>query len=173
MYTIRCTRKLLRALKLPLTADEERTTTALGDWYANLIYFGKLRLVHFLSDRSLLSVIIPLKPGRTAFDRHRLALAQLLGGLQILPAIIEAELAEMAAYSVAPTASRSVLGSMRTLSLDTKWIIQSRPEATFDQISLELAGVPCLTLPTHFPDKTAKELLEQRHPNHSSHVRSA
>ena len=39
MVVIRCTKRLLRRIG-PLVSDADRSTTRLGDWYANLIDVG-------------------------------------------------------------------------------------------------------------------------------------
>ena len=70
MYTARCTRKVLQALHLPATTQDRPPSTALGDWYVNFIHTRNHRLVHFLSDRALLSVIVPVKTLKTSLDRH-------------------------------------------------------------------------------------------------------
>ena len=78
MYTVRCTRKLLRRMGTDISHEELVPSTALGDWYANQLNVGSIRLVHFMSDRSLLSVILPFKTIKTVTERHLVALRDLL-----------------------------------------------------------------------------------------------
>ena len=130
MYTARCTLKVLEALHLPVVAQDQPPSTALGDWYVNFINMRTHRLVHFVSDRSLLSVVVPVKTLKTALDRHIVSLHDLLEDLGVPPAIIQAELVEMSERAVAKTNSRSVLASMRDLALNTRWILEKSPHAS-------------------------------------------
>ncbi len=44
-----------------MRADSVRPTTCLGDWYANLLFTERLRLVICISERSLLPVFVAAK----------------------------------------------------------------------------------------------------------------
>src|SRR3970040_2049503 len=116
MSTARCTRKVLQAMHLPAAAQDQPPSTALGDWYVNFINMRNHRLVHFVSDRSLLSVVVSVRTLKTALDRHIASLHDLLEALGVSPAIIKAELDEMRERAVAKTQSPSVLASMRDLA---------------------------------------------------------
>jgi hypothetical protein len=163
MYTARCTRKVLEALDLPAANSAQSPSTALGDWYVNFIHTRKHRLVHFVSDRSLLSVVVPVKTLRTALDRHLLSLRDLLGALGVRPATIQAEMREMEQRVVASTHSQSVLASMRDLALNAHWILERSPSISPAEVSLELAQVPCGPLEMKFPAEAATALLLERH----------
>jgi hypothetical protein len=173
MYTVRCTRKLLRAVRFVPGGSDRPTTTALGDWYANTLYLGRLRLIHFLSERSLLSVVIPLKPSKTCLKRHRVALIRLLRDLQLDQPLAQEELTQMESCAIGLTASRSILSSLRVLSNDAKWVLTARPETSLPQLNLELADTPCLTLPIHFPNQMTRVLLETHYPSPNPTVRAA
>jgi hypothetical protein len=58
MMTLRCTRKLLGALRAPAAAEPAPTSTVLGDWYANLYKARPGRVVLCLNERSLLTVLV-------------------------------------------------------------------------------------------------------------------
>jgi len=173
MYTARCTRKVLRAMHLPAAAQDEPPSTALGDWYVNFINMQNLRLVHFVSERSLLSVVVPVRTLKTALDRHIASLHDLLEDLGVHAAIIQAELHEMNERAVANTQSRSVLASMRDLALNARWIHAKTPRASPLEISQELAQVPCGPLAMAFPAEAAIALLLERHSNPTEIVRGA
>jgi len=173
MYTARCTLKVLDALHLPAVLQHQPPSTALGDWYVNFINLRSHRLVHFLSDRSLLSVVIPVKTLRTALDRHIASLHELLGDLGVPPAIIQAELLEMNERAVAKTHSRRVLASMRDLALNARWILEGAPQATPLEISRELAQVPCGPLAEASPAEAAVRLLLIRHSSPTEGKRGA
>jgi hypothetical protein len=163
MYTVRCTRKLLRHMGAKIAHQDLVPTTALGDWYANLLNVGHLRFVHFVSDRSLLSVIVPFKTIKTVAERHVTALRDLLGALGMDRAIIDAELKEMQIHSIGKTQSRSVLGSMRDLALNAWWVIEMDPQASTLDISYQLSEILCGPIGMAHPREIAEALLVKRH----------
>jgi hypothetical protein len=142
-------------------------TTALGDWYVNFIHMRRHRLVHFLSDRSLLSVLVPVKTLKTVLDRHVVELGELLYSMGLDASVVRAELAAMNNRSVAKTNSSSILGSMRDLSLNARWILEHTPTLSLTQVSLELSRVPCGPLGMAMPEEAAIELLLERHSQQS------
>ena len=163
MYTVRCTHKLLRRMGTDITHEELVPSTALGDWYANQLNVGSIRLVHFMSDRSLLSVIVPFKTIKTVTERHLVALRELLEALGLNPSSIDAELNEMHSHRIGKTQSRSALGSMRDLALNAWWIIESNPQTSMLEIAYQLAEVPCGPLGMAYPREVATALLVERH----------
>jgi hypothetical protein len=65
MFTIRCTRKLLKHLHADGLGSAAPPTTILGDWYANLLFTRHLRLVICVSERSLLPIFVAAKERST------------------------------------------------------------------------------------------------------------
>lgn len=67
MVVLRCTQKLLARLKqadnLPAVESVE-STTRLGDWYGNLLQLGRRQHLLFISERSRLPVVIPIREGK-------------------------------------------------------------------------------------------------------------
>jgi len=173
MYTARCTRKVLEALHLAAVEMDQGPSTALGDWYVNFIHTRKHRLVHFVSDRSLLSVVVPVKTLKTALDRHVLSLRDLLGALGVKPTVIQAEMVEMEQRAVAKTSSRSVLASMRDLALNARWILERTPGISPAEVSLELSEIPCGPLGMRVPAEAAMALLLEHHSGRSDGLRGA
>jgi len=72
MFTIRCTKKLLR--RVDDTETPTASTTVLGDWYAKVLYSRPHQLVLCVSERSLLPVVLHAKEwltfALTAFGRY-------------------------------------------------------------------------------------------------------
>jgi hypothetical protein len=132
----------------------------------NFIQTRRHRLVHFVSDRSLLSVVIPVRPLKTALDRHIDALHELLGELAVDSAAIRAELAEMDTRRVSKTRSQSVLASMRDLALNARSAIDQSPDVTCLELSRELSQIPCRPLLMALPADMARSLILERH-NHA------
>jgi hypothetical protein len=160
-------------MHLPAAVGDQPPSTALGDWYVNFINMRNHRLVHFVSDRSLLSILVPVKTLKTALDRHITSLHDLLEDLGVAPAIIKAELDEMGQRAVAKTQSRSVLASMRDLALSARWILAKAPSTSPRQISFELARVPRGPLAMALPAEAAIGLLLQRHSHLTEAVHGA
>jgi len=163
MYTARCTHKVLQALHLPAAAQYRPPSTALGDWYLNFIHTRNHRLVHFLSDRSLLSVVVPVRTLKTALERHVGLLHELLDDMGVNPAIIQAEIAEMRERAVATTRSRSVLASMRDLALNARACLEHTPRISCLELSRELSQIPCGPIEMALPADVAIGLLRKRH----------
>jgi hypothetical protein len=173
MYTAQCTHEVLEALHLPAATREQPPTTALGDWYVNFINMRNHRLVHFVSDRSLLSVVVPVKTLKTALDRHIASLHDLLEGLGVPSCITKAELDEMRERAVAEIPSRSVPAAVGDLALSLRRLLVEEPHANPLEISRKLAQVPCGPLAMAFPAEVAIGLLQTRHSPPAEAVRGA
>jgi hypothetical protein len=61
MVVLRCTQSLLLRLKQFDDAPDVRSTTKLGDWYGNLIWMGNRHVLLFISERSRLPIMIPVR----------------------------------------------------------------------------------------------------------------
>lgn len=141
MLVVRGTRKL-RDRVGRTNADPATPTNALGDWYANAV-FWKPHMAFMVNASTLLPVVFPLAPAATAIERAPVAIADVLFALEVEPAFIEAEIAEMGSQALLPTASRSVLGVMRELIELGR--LYHRLDGITDpvELSLHLAQVPC------------------------------
>jgi len=159
VIVLRCTRKLASRLTLTPGAEDLRPTTKLGDWYANPLNVGHQRLVHCVSERSLLSVILPARDVRQLPSRLPGAVESLLRRLGVPAPVIEAEVSAMLPVCVGLTQSRSVVGSLVELGREAAFRLSPGPPPTAD-VELALAGVPCLQLEPHaMPFRTAAALL--------------
>jgi len=111
VVVLRCTKKLL-ARTGPAAEVVPPSTTRLGDWYANLLYTRQGQLILCAAERTLLPVLVPARDAKSLPQRLAHAAGQILAAIGVPPALIEAELKEMADVSIARTANRQVLGSM-------------------------------------------------------------
>jgi hypothetical protein len=171
MYTARCTPYVLEALHLPVADSDQNPSTALGDWYVDFIHTRKHRLVHFVSDRSFFSVVLPVKTLKTALERHVLSLRDLLGALAVRHTIVQSEMAEMEQRAVGNARSQSVLASMHDLALNARSILERTPSISPAELSLELSQIPCGPLGTRLPAEAAMALLLERHSRESVSLR--
>lgn len=146
MFTLRCTQRLLRRLKVPGQVADRPPSTRLGDWYANLLRVGSRQLILATSERSLLTVYVAAKQPATLPDRLRLAVAQLLEQLGMPAYMIATEIAEMTNINIGRTQDRRVLGTMNDLAFQARWRLQDEPIADLSRLQLELATMPCGTI---------------------------
>jgi Domain of unknown function (DUF6933) len=161
MMTLRCTRRLASRLTLTPGAENLEPTNSLGDWYANALNVGHERLVLCVSERSLLSVVLPARDLRQLPSRLPDSVRSLLGRLGVPSEIADTEVASMLPISVGLTRNRSVVGSMVDLGREAAFLIAPKvPRPPVADVELALAGVPCLQLRPHvFPFRAVSALL--------------
>ena len=159
MMTLRCTQRLLARLPATLDADVTPPTTTLGDWYASPLYIGPVRWVLCASERSLLPVILPLKPAKSLPDRLPDAAGLLLDALGIAGATIEREWAAMSPCRIGRTQNRAVVGSVNELVQQARAYLQYPPAGDLVTIMLLLSEMPCGMLGHDAPDRRTRSLL--------------
>ncbi len=129
MFTLRCTRKLLRRLGKTPSSELVAPTTVLGDWYANLLYTRPQQLVLAMNERSLLCVVVPASPGDQLGRRVRKAVAALLSEIGVPAERVATEVRAMESMAIGATASRAVLGCMNDATLQLQAIPHRRGSA--------------------------------------------
>lgn len=132
MFTLRCTRKLLKRLGARPSSEAITATTVLGDWYANLLYRRPQQLVLAMNERSLLCVLVPAAPGDRLGQRLRDAVAEVLLEIGVPSPLVAAEMQAMEPMAVGATASRAVLGCMH----DAVVQLEAYPGGHADQVAL-------------------------------------
>ncbi len=122
MVTLRCTHKLLRYLRaVAVQRDTDFPTTRLGDWYANLLFTKRRRLIVCVSESSLLPVIVAAKDPSSFSSRFREAVRSMLWTVGVSRDALDRELLEMAGVTIGRTANRSVLCSLNELALGARY----------------------------------------------------
>ncbi|MDF1512669.1 MAG: hypothetical protein P1S60_02550 [Anaerolineae bacterium] len=162
MFAFRCTKKLIQKLGLPVIPDPPPPTTRLGDWYGNVLNAGRQRLMIFVSDRSLLSIVMPLRERHDLLKNFKLRLAMQLLHLDIDAQLVSTELDQMETVVIAPTANRSVLGSMNDFSIMAKDHLYYKPDMDHHHLSRILGKTPCSPLDYNSPERLAPELLSEK-----------
>lgn len=137
MYTLRCTRKLLRRIDETPSNEAVTPTTALGDWFANLLYLRPQQLVLAMNERTLVCALIPAAPAATVLERLRLEVGGLLREIGVPAAKVEAELAAMEHVAIGATASRAVLGCMNDAAFQLSH--RREPGVSLRELGLQLA----------------------------------
>lgn len=142
MLVIRGTKKVLDRLGGVTATDEDRSTTRLGDWYVNIL-FWKPQVALFVSEATLLPVLTPFAPAATLIHRFPTALLAHLQAHEIGRSYTESELAEMEPRRLAKTASRSVIGVMNEFKYLADVYAKVDAESDLLTLSLRLAETPC------------------------------
>lgn len=158
MFTLRCTAKLLKRLRIEPQAIRTPPSTRLGDWYANLLFTRPAHLVLCVSERTLLPALIPAREVRSVVPRLRGAVGELLLVLGVPEDAIRDEQEAMAPAIIGKTASRQVLGSMNDFvtMLEAYRGPTASPPALLN-LALWLAGTPCSPLRMNCPrDETIR-----------------
>jgi hypothetical protein len=159
MMTLRCTQRLLTRLPATTGAESTAPTTLLGDWYAAPLFIGPARLVLCASERSLLPVILPLKPAVSLPDRLPDALVETLQALGIPDAVIDRERAAMTPCQVGRTTNRAVLGTVVDLVWHARAIIADGGTLDLPTLRFHLWEMPCSILKYDVPGRRTRDLL--------------
>ena len=160
---IRCTAKYRKVMGLPHTLKEPPpSTSALGPWFANTLNVGRQRYLHYMSQTSLLSVLVPVRNRTTAAQRLQRALWELLLQLGVAPDLVEAEIEGLDFPIYAQTNDRSTLGSMNDQAFLAACDLTENPSMTLSEVMVRLAGTPCGPMAYRRPQGVAPELIYQR-----------
>jgi hypothetical protein len=160
MVTLRCTHKLLRYLRAEaVQRDTDFPTTRLGDWYANLLFTKRRRLIVCVSERSLLPIIVAAKDPSSFSYRLREAVRSMLWTVGVSRDALDRELLEMAGVTIGRTANRSVLCSLNELALGARYALGQRPEMDLLTVAMEVAETPCSALQYANPKEATLDLL--------------
>jgi hypothetical protein len=164
MVILRPTQKL-KALLATRQPEPGSSDTALGDWYVNRLVLDRRPLLILVSSTSLLPLLVPARDVQGLPGRLSALVGQRLYRLGIDAATIDAELDAMRAVTVAPTADRSVVGTMVDFAFAVPYHLDpgAWSEKTLPETEDWLARTPCRSSRREelviFPDKKAPELL--------------
>jgi hypothetical protein len=159
MVVFRCTQKLRRRMGQVATADPvaTRSTSRLGDWYANAVSVHRRHVVLGVSGVTLLPVLVEAVPYKTMTSRFIDAMREVLRALGVGDAQVAAEVEAMREVVVAPTNDRRVLGSMN----DFAWMMQGyiEHEPSLLHVALKLSEAPCSPLGMNNPREATRALF--------------
>jgi hypothetical protein len=165
MFCLHCTKKLLDRIK-PEIAEPGQSDTALGNWYATVL-FWKPQVALLASERTLLPVLMPLALAATLTRRFPTQLALVLREHGVSSEFIAQEVWRMDTVQYAKTANRSVVGILNEFVKQAEfWLAAYAYEKGDDDdllaISAKVAETPCSPLykgPVS-PDKALHELVK-------------
>jgi hypothetical protein len=144
MVVLRCTQTLLLRLKQFDDAPDVKSTTKLGDWYGNLIRMGNRHVLLFISERSRLPVMIPVREASRLRSSFLEAVCQMLAAVDVPAEVIERERMEMSEIAFSRTRSRSLLGSLTDFSMMARMHFITRRTDPLDRIARDLAETPLI-----------------------------
>jgi len=136
MFTLRGTKKFLDRVGRPM-ADPPSSTTALGDWYANVLLW-RPQVALFVNAETFVPVLMPLAPAARVVGRFPAAMAEVLDALGIDPRFVESESTEMSSVVLAKTASRQVLGVMNEFTFMAEHTIGTGRSDPADLVGLSV-----------------------------------
>ncbi len=147
MVVLRCTQKLLARLKRTDTLPTVESTTRLGDWYGNVLQLRRRQHLLFISERSRLPVVIPIREARDLTTIFPDAVCEVLAAVGVPAANIADERARMSEVAFGRTRNRSLLGTMNDFAFMAQVGSARRPEPeTPEELMRFLAQTPILPL---------------------------
>jgi len=142
-----------------LVAPETEPNALLGPWYANTLFIGSQRYLHYMSSRSLLPIIIWLRERATAEMRMASALKELLLQIGAPAATIAAEVDALTSISYGRATDRSRLGSMRDQKICAKHAVHGGRASSPWDLTVDLARMPSGALAYRTPLEETARLL--------------
>ena len=142
MLLIRGTKRGLDRVGGLSATDADHSTTRLGDWYVNIL-FWKPHVALFVSEATLLPVLMPFAPAATLLERFPSAVCAHLQAHEVPRSFTDTELGEMEPRRLAKTNSRSVLGVMNEFKYLAEIHAKLDGETDLLALSLQLAQTPC------------------------------
>lgn len=163
MVVFRCTQKLRKRLgQTTAVSPIPVSDTILGDWYCNLVHFGRLQTILCVSARTLLPVLIPARDARAFPERLSAELEPLLLELGIEATAVHEELHKMRAYAVGPTASRVILGSMNDfVKMADYYLVIQQPPWPLAKVTRVLMEAPCSPIHMLAPQEATRRAFAQ------------
>ena len=139
---VRATKKLLACVGPPSLGEGEQSTTLMGQWYATAL-FWKPQVALFVSEPTLLPVLMPLAPAATLLARFPEQLAAVLAAHGTPDAVIEEEQRQMRDPRLAKTANRSVVGIMNEFTFLAEAYRGDTAAPDLLALAIRLAATPC------------------------------
>jgi hypothetical protein len=162
--TLRCTSKLLQALRAPTAAERTQASTVLGDWYANLYETRPRRVVLCLSERSLLAVLVEFSDASRLVDAIGQSVVNLLARIGVPDTSISAERTAMTHMQLGPTANRRVVGCLNEAAFAISHEFDAMDPKYFRSHEDHLSRFIYSTTGYRPPHELARELFQASRP---------
>jgi hypothetical protein len=147
MVVLRCTRKLLVRLGRGADLPAVESTTRLGDWYGNILRIGRRQHLLFISERSRLPVVIPIREATRLGSVFPHTVCDVLDAVGVSAANIADERSRMSEIAFGRTRNRSLLGTLNDFAFMAQHGNVSRAEpASPEELMRFLSRTPILPL---------------------------
>ncbi len=160
MVVLRCTQRLLVRLKKADNLLPAESTTRLGDWYGNILRIGRRQHLLFISERSRLPLVLPIRDAkrlRTVFPE---AVCERLVNVGVSGADIAHERARMSEIAFGGTRNRSLLGTLNDYAFMAQSVDARRtgPESP-EELMQFLSQTPILPLDGASPSELTRSVF--------------
>lgn len=162
MLVLRGTKKLRDRVKGAAAVDDYQSTTALGDWFANAL-FWRPQVALLVNSRTLLPVFMDLAPAATLVERAPAAIEAVLRWHGVDEEFLAAEREAMREVRIAPTNDRSVLGVMNEFAFHGEWLFKEG-QRDLEALSARIASLIVGKLRNGSPDRELAALVGRAEP---------
>jgi hypothetical protein len=131
----------------------------LGDWHANILFLGRSPHVIAVNDKSLITLVLPLKEARTVLDRWRAEVLRLIGRLGAPEEVLQAEADALQDVVVTRTTSRSSIGYVNEMARHCRGLYEDHGELRPEDVDLVMENLPCQVFRYDVPAQVARRLL--------------
>ena len=147
MVVLRCTQKLLVRLNKVGALPTVESTTRLGDWYGNILRIGRRQHLLFISERSRLPVVIPIRETKRLGTVFPDAVCEMLVNVGVTASDIAEERLRMSDLGFARTRNRSLLGTLNDFAFMAQSMDAGRAESESpEKLMRFLSQTPILPL---------------------------
>src|SRR4051812_25712848 len=165
MITLRCTARAARSLGLQLADGPLPSgTSPLGDWYVNLVPTAAGGVFLFMSEQSLLMVVVP-RGEPDIIHAFVARVGNILSMIGLSNDRIEQEIAHFVEARVGKTQSKRLIGVMNDLALRFQEEVDrasSRSPVSLSEFEFRMANMPQATLEFRTASEVALMLLLSR-----------
>jgi hypothetical protein len=143
-------------------ADGEESTTALGDWFANAL-FWRPQVALLVNSRTLLPVFVELAPAATLLERVPAAIEAVLRRHGVDETFLAAERNAMSDVRIAPTNDRRVIGVMNEFAFHGEWLWKEG-QHDLEALSLRMSSLIIGKLAEGSPDRALAAVMDGTEP---------
>jgi len=163
MVVLRCTQKLLVRLKQVGALPPVESTTRLGDWYGNILRIGRRQHLMFISERSRLPVVIPIRELKRLSTVFPDAVCERLAVVGVAAADIADERMRMSELAFGRTRNRSLLGTLNDFAFMAQSVDARRPEPESPEELMQfLSQTPILPLDGASPIELTRAVFQDK-----------
>lgn len=163
MVVLRCTQKLLVRLKQVGALPPVESTTRLGDRYGNILRIGRRQHLLFISERSRLPVVIPIRVLKRLSTVFPDAVCERLAIVGVAAADIADERLRMSGLAFGRTRNRSLLGTLNDFGFMAQLGAARRTEPeSLEELMRFLSQTPILPLDGASPIELTRAVFQDK-----------